>query len=124
MSIRMNRDKHDSQGNDLPLTTSVDTAGNLIAENLLKSKEKMKYEVRLTAPQFDAPVRFIVFYDDPEPIEAESAEEARKIVQQMIDDGEFTNTGTVEQDPDPLLWNEPEKQPEPEIDEVVRVKDA
>ena len=122
MSIRMNRNKHDSQGNDLPLTTSVDTAGNLIAENLLKSKEKMKYEVRLTAPEFDVAVRYIVFYDDPEPIEAESAEEARKIVQQMIDDGEFTNTGRTEQDPSYQDWTT--KTPEPEIDEVVRVKDA
>ena len=82
-----------------------------------------KYEVRLTAPQFDMAVRYTVFYADPEPIEAESAEEARKIVQQMIDDGEFTNTGTAEQDPDPSYqdWNEPEKQPEPEIDEVVEI---
>ena len=32
--ITMNRNKHDSQGNDLSLTTSVETAGNLIAVNL------------------------------------------------------------------------------------------
>jgi hypothetical protein len=34
----MNRDKHDSQGNDLPLTTSVETAEIFIAENLLKTQ--------------------------------------------------------------------------------------
>ena len=79
-----------------------------------------KYEVRLTAPEFDVAVRYTVFYDDPEPIEAESAEEARKIVQQMIDDGEFTNTGRTEQDPS-YDWHWTTKTPEPEIDEVVEI---
>ena len=78
-----------------------------------------KYEVRLTAPQFDMAVRYTVFYDDPEPIEAESAEEARKIVQQMIDDGEFTNTGSPDQDQSYQDWTT--KTPEPEIDEVVEI---
>ena len=85
----------------------------------MNESKKMKYEVRLTAPEFDVAVRYTVFYDDPEPIEAESAEEARKIVQQMIDDGEFTNTGRTEQDQSYQDWTT--KTPEPEIDEVVEI---
>ena len=79
-----------------------------------------KYEILLTAPEFDMPVRYVVHYLDPEPIEAESEEEARKIVQQMIDDGEFTNTGDCQPDPsDDSDWNDYDI-PEPEID-VVRI---
>ena len=37
--IRMNQNKMIQKGNDLPLTTSVETAGILFAENLLKTKE-------------------------------------------------------------------------------------
>ena len=41
--IRMNRNKHSSQGNDLPLPTSVETAGNLIAENLHMTSENADF---------------------------------------------------------------------------------
>ena len=40
MKITMNKIKLVQKGNDLPLTTSVETAGNLIAENPLKSEER------------------------------------------------------------------------------------
>ena len=40
MKITMNKIKLVQKGNDLPLTTSVETAGNLIAENPLKIEER------------------------------------------------------------------------------------
>ena len=38
----MNKNKLVQKGNDLPLTTSVETAGNLIAENPLKIEERRR----------------------------------------------------------------------------------
>jgi hypothetical protein len=38
--MKMNKNKLIQKGNDLPLTTSVETAEILFAENLLKTEER------------------------------------------------------------------------------------